>query len=141
MSPFSTYFHDLRRRYQVSQKELAHRMGYEQGYISGLEIGRKGPPNEEFVGKLIEALNLASEEQLRLRQAVQESQRRYSVPGDAPTEIFQMMHELWHEMDKLHPAQIRMIRDVLHLRDRINMPSCPDVVGRVSRTQEQGAKM
>ncbi len=26
-------------------------MGYEQGYISSLEVGRKGPPNEEFISK------------------------------------------------------------------------------------------
>lgn len=141
MSPFSTYFHDLRRRHRVSQKELAHLMGYEQGYLSGLEIGRKGPPNKEFVGKLIDALNLDPEEQARLRQAVQESQRRYLVPDDAPTEIYRMMHELWHEMDKLHPAQIRMIRDVLHLRDRINTPSRSEVGGRARRIQEQEAKM
>lgn len=116
-------------------------MGYEQGYISGLEIGRKGPPNDEFITKLIVALSLDQEEQALLRQAVQESQRRYLLPGDAPVEVFQMMHELWQEMDELHPAQIQMIRDVLHLRNRISMPCRTAVSGRVLGTQKQEAQM
>ncbi len=118
-------------------------MGYEQGYLSGLEIGRKGPPNEEFVGKLINALNLDSEEQARLHQAVQESQRRYSVPDDAPTEVFRLVHKLWRKMDDLYPVQIRMIEEVLSLQDEIgNMPATRPHLGGVTRSnQEQEVKM
>ena len=141
MSPFSTYFHDLRRRHRVSQKEIAHLMGYEQGYISGLEIGRKGPPNEEFIRKLVDALNLNPEEQVLLGQSVQESQRKYLLPSDASAEIFRLVHELWHEMNNLHPIQIRMIRDVLHLRDQISMPSLPDVSRRLCGVQKQEVQM
>jgi len=126
----------------MSQKELAHLMGYEQGYLSGLEIGRKGPPNEEFVGKLIDALNLDSEEQVRLHQAVQESQRRYSVPDDAPTEVFRLVHKLWRNMDGLYPVQIRMIEEVLSLQDEIgNMHAHPGLGGAMRNSQEQEAKM
>lgn len=141
MSPFSTYFHDLRRRYRVSQKELANIIGYEQGYISGLEIGRKGPPNEEFITKLIMGLNLDAIEQKALRQAVQESQRKYMLPGDASVEVFRMIHELWHEMENLHPAQVRMIRDVLHLRNELKVPNRSEL-GRIPHKEQiQEAKM
>lgn len=141
MNPFSTYFHDLRRRYRVSQKELANLVGYEQGYISGLEIGRKGPPNEEFITKLIMGLNLDAIEQKALRQAVQESQRKYTLPGDASVEVFRMIHELWHEMENLHPAQVRMIRDVLLLRNELEVPN-RSKLGRVPHKEQiQEAKM
>ena len=141
MNPFSAYFHDLRRRYRVSQKELAKLIGYEQGYISGLEIGRKGPPNEEFVVALITGLNLGIEERTALRKAVQESQRKYIVPGDASVEAFRMVHELWHEMENLHPAQIRIIRDILYLRNDLSMPNRSEPSRISHREQTQGAKM
>lgn len=115
MSPFSVYFHDLRRRFRVSQKKLASLMGYEQAYVSGLEIGRKGPPNDEFVTRLIQALRLDENEQTALLQAVEESQRRYVLPEDTATDVYRMIHKLWSEIDSLHPAQIRMINEVLSL--------------------------
>lgn len=49
MSPFSHFLHELRLRHQIRQAELAELLGYEQSYISALEIGAKGPPTEEFV--------------------------------------------------------------------------------------------
>lgn len=115
MSPFSIYFHDLRRRCRVSQKFLAKAMGYEQGFVSAMEIGRKGPPNEEFVAKLIQALRLDEHEKAALRQAVEESQRRYVLPGDVSSDVYRMVHKLWREIENLHPAQVRMISEILSL--------------------------
>ena len=56
MNPFSHYLHDLRMRHEIRQSELAELLGYEQSYISALEIGAKGPPTPEFIEKLILAL-------------------------------------------------------------------------------------
>ncbi|HEX5806423.1 MAG TPA: helix-turn-helix transcriptional regulator [Macromonas sp.] len=39
MSPFSLSLHDLRLRNGLRQAELAELMGYEQSYISALEVG------------------------------------------------------------------------------------------------------
>ena len=78
------YFHDLRRRYRISQKKLANLMGYEQAYVSSVELGKKGPPNDEFVTRLIQALHLDANEQATLFRAVEESQRRYGDIGDRP---------------------------------------------------------
>lgn len=41
MSPFSHFLHELRMRYDIRQVELAETMGYEQSYISALEVGIK----------------------------------------------------------------------------------------------------
>jgi len=141
VNPFSSYFHDLRRRHQVSQKELAKIIGYEQGYISGLEVGRKNPPNEEFIAKLIAALNLDAAEQAALRQAVEESQRKYMLPGNASAEVFKMVNKLWHEIENLHPAQIRIINDVLQLRDQWSTPNGVRLGQTPHREQRQEAKM
>lgn len=123
MSPFSHYLHDLRRRYGIRQHELAESMGYEQSYFSALEIGTKGPPTDEFVGKLIKALELGAEEQLELRLAVKESQRRYVLPGALPTDVYRMCSELMDRLECLHPAQVRMIRDLLRINDTVATPA------------------
>jgi predicted transcriptional regulator len=46
MSPFSHFLHELRLQHQIRQSELAELLGYEQSYISALEVGIKGPPTE-----------------------------------------------------------------------------------------------
>ena len=51
MSPFSHFLHELRLQHQIRQSELAELLGYEQSYISALEVGIKGPPTDEFVRK------------------------------------------------------------------------------------------
>lgn len=110
-------------------------IGYEQGYISGIEIGRKGPPNEEFIDKLIAALNLDPNEQSALRKAVKESERRYTLPQEVPVNVYRMMHELWLDVENLHPVQIRMIRDILRLRDQLSLPSRPGHGGYLEGVQ------
>jgi transcriptional regulator with XRE-family HTH domain len=117
LSPFSIFFHDLRRRHKVSQKELANLIGYKQGYISALEVGRKPPTNEDFIAKLIKGLKLDAVEQAALRQAVEESQRNYTLPDNASAEVSRMVNRLWHELENLSPAQIRIISEVAQLRD------------------------
>lgn len=109
-------------------------MGYDQGYISGLELGRKGPPTKEFVTKLIVAMNLDENEQAALRQSVEESQRKFVLPGNASTEIYRMMRKLWEELDNLEPAQIRAITEILCIEGKKN--SAPIArTGRVSNNE------
>lgn len=118
MTIFATYFHDLRRRHKVSQKELSKLIGFKQGYISALEVGRKPPTNKDFIEKIIDALNLDAIEQAALWQAVDESQRNYTLPDDTSAEISRMVNKLWRELDNLSPLQVRIITDVLQLRDQ-----------------------
>ena len=50
-------------RHGMRQGDLAEAMGYEQTYISALEIGSKGPPTDEFIERAIKALQLGDAEQ------------------------------------------------------------------------------
>lgn len=140
MSPFSTYLYDLRTRHGLRQGELAVRLGYEQSYISALELGTKGPPTDEFVSKLIQVLDLEIDEQEALLKAIQESQRKYLVPNTAPADVFKLVSELWGALETLHPAQVAMMRDMIHLKSQLQTPCRPDV-GRVHRKRREVAKM
>jgi transcriptional regulator with XRE-family HTH domain len=116
MSPFSEILHSIRVRHGLRQIELAKLVGYEQSYISALEVGLKGPPTDEFVARLTAAIPLTNEEQEALRVAAQASHRKLVIQPDAPADIYWLLCDLRDEVEHLTPAQVRMIREVLALR-------------------------
>ncbi len=95
---------------------MAKRIGYEQSYISALEVGLKGPPTDEFVERLAVALELTEEEQAKLRAAVQASQRKLVIDADAPPDVYWLLQDLRDEIQDLSPAKIRVLREVIALR-------------------------
>jgi len=103
MSPFSQLLHDLRVRHGLRQAELADRIGYEQSYISALEVGLKGPPTEEFLDRVANAMSLGDEERHQLWVAAQASQRKLVIDPDAPPDIYWMLNDLRSEVDRLTP--------------------------------------
>lgn len=116
MSPFSVLLYSLRTQHGLRQTELAERVGYEQSYISALEIGLKGPPTQEFIDRIAKAMPLSEAEKEKLRAAAQASQRKLVINPDAPTDIYWLLSDLRDEVHHLNAAQVRMIREVLALR-------------------------
>jgi len=87
MSPFARQLHDLRMRHGIRQNELAQLIGYDQTYISELEVGLKGPPPPDFVDKLVNALPLTSAEAQELRGAAKASDRKLVLEIDAHPDV------------------------------------------------------
>ncbi|WP_310317448.1 helix-turn-helix domain-containing protein [Paraburkholderia terricola] len=52
-TPFAVFLRGLRLRSALSQTDLAKKLGYEQAYVSALELGTK-PPSTEFLERLRE---------------------------------------------------------------------------------------
>lgn len=127
-------------RYDIRQGDLAELIGYEQSYVSALEVGIKGPPLPAFVDKLIKALELAPAEQERLHAAVAASQRKLVIDVDAPKEVYQLMAELQQRLQTLHPVQIRMIREVLSMREVLAEPM-PEPIRRLKRRKKEDTRM
>lgn len=115
MSPFAYDLQEIRKRYGISQRQLAAKIGYEPAYISGLELDKKGPPNEAFLKKLIQGLGLNEQEVCKLYKAAEDSKRRFVLPENATMNEYILINELWWHIGSLLPAQISMIRDVLNL--------------------------
>lgn len=66
-------------RHGIRQNELAELIGYEQTYISALEVGLKGPPTPEFVDKLVTKPQLAPVEVEEIRTATKASDRKLAA--------------------------------------------------------------
>lgn len=101
----------------MRQGELASLIGYEQSYLSSVEIGLKGPPTEEFVERLIEVLSLSPDDQLVLEAALKASQRKFILPLKADEEVFRLANSFWEKLPNLSPAQIRGIEALLSIED------------------------
>ena len=143
MSPFANQLKSFRVQRGLRQIELAELVGYEQSYISALELGHKGPPTDEFVKQLIGVLNLSQEEQQALYEGVEASQRKINIPPEAPTEIYWLFHKLRQQIDRLHPVQVELIKTALNLPQDFTLPN--SVPSRIKRRhqnlQEMEAKM
>ncbi|PKV46372.1 helix-turn-helix protein [Janthinobacterium sp. 61] len=140
MSPFSHFLYELRLRHQIRQSELAELLGYEQSYISALEVGIKGPPTEEFITKLIGTMALPPSVQLELRDIVAASDRKLSLPADSPQPLYWMLKGLREQLDNLHPLQVKLIQDALAMRGSLVDPQ-PEPVRRIKRRRREEATM
>lgn len=140
MSPFSHFLHKLRKRFEIRQAELAELVGYEQSYISALEVGLKGPPTKEFIARLIQALSLSPDEQCLLHETVDASQRKLVIQADTPQDIYWLLKDLREQVNSLSPVQIRMMRELLNLKRAI-AEELPDSVRRLKRRRKEEAAM
>ena len=130
MSPLSKMLQELRNRRGMRQKELAHLVGYEQSYLSALEIGTKGPPTGEFIDKLTKALNLDEEEQAELDAALAMSDRKFVIPVNASQRLYELCFELRQTADQLLPSQIEMMLKVLQLPSELRLENTRVISGK-----------
>lgn len=119
MSPISNDLRELRNIHGLRQGDLATKLGYEQSYVSAIEVGSKGPPTQEFVERLISVLALDDAWRARLLESLDASQRKLTVPGQAPESVFRLCNELRKQIDHLHPAQVELIRAALQIPERL----------------------
>lgn len=122
MSPFSRWLAEFRKYRGLLQGELAAVVGYEQSYVSALEVGLKGPPTQEFVERLIDGLALSADEQVAVRDALRASQRKFILSLRADEEHFRLANRFWDKLPNLSPAKIRIIEELLSLDDPGSSP-------------------
>lgn len=140
-SPFGVFLRDLRLRNSFRQHELAAQLGYEQSYISALELGTRAP-TRELLDALVRKMSLSDKDVADLAKAVDESGRRFVLPVDVPTDTYRFCHELWEKIDSLHPAVIQAMRELIQLEDVISdQPRCRPYPMRPCTKEGKGAEM
>jgi len=144
MSPFSKLFRHVRDKSGLRQKDRAERLGYEQSYVSAIEIGSKGPPTLEFVQQLLTVLALNEAEARQMWEAMEASQRKIQIPSDAPENVFLLGNELRKQIDHLHPSQVEAMLAILRLSAVMKAPEHAGLQNaglRKAAIQEQEAPM
>ena len=137
MSPFSRHLVELRRRHGLRQGELASKLGCPQSYLSAIEGGLKGPPTAEFVERLSKTLSLPVSETRELVDVLEASQLKLAIALDANEDIFWLLKDLREQLPALSPLQVRMIRDIIRLRD----PQIADQTLSLKQQVMEGARM
>lgn len=140
MSPFAAALYSIRLERNICQAELSELIGYEQAYISALEVGAKGPPTEAFVDKLITELNITGEEQARLLEAANASSRKLVIPCNAPKDVYWLLSDLKKYIHNLSTAQIQLLRQILPLQETINVKPQTEL-NRVKRRKKEEVNM
>ena len=102
----------------LKQLELASLMGYEQAYVSAIELGLKAP-SREFLERIAKALKLGERDQAELELAEQQSKRRFVLPSEVPTSTYKFCNALWDRIDVIHPAVIDAMYQMLRVEDEI----------------------
>jgi transcriptional regulator with XRE-family HTH domain len=123
-SPVSIFLRNLRLRAGLTQLDLAHMIGYEQAYVSSIELGTKSP-SKEFLSKLTAAMALSDGDRQALEQALKISNRRFTLPSEASTDAFRFCNDLWEKIERLHPSVLTAMQLMLAVEDQITQrPHC-----------------
>jgi len=117
MTPFGYYLSTLRRSRNLQQKGLAKLLQVDPCYISMMENGKKGPPADDVIEKLIHCLSLSEDEQVLLREYISQSQRRLALPDNMTLQEYALVRSLWKKLGALSPGQIEAINSVLKISE------------------------
>lgn len=117
MTPFGCYLEILRRSRGLQQKQLAAALDVDPTYISLMERGKKGPPSDILLEKLVKQLNLSTEEQILLREYIAQSPRSLMLPKNMALQEYALLRQLWQRLGSLSSLQIETISNVLKMPD------------------------
>ena len=82
-TPFGEFVRILRIRHHQVMGDMAKILNTSTPFLSAVENGKKNVP-AEWIQKIIEHYHLSSEDQIRLRESVEESKLQYKIiPGKA----------------------------------------------------------
>lgn len=116
MNPFSKEIRSIRESKGIKQKDAADFLGYEQSYLSAIELGLKDPPkNSYFWKRLIKTYQLTADQQTHLKELLDLSNRVITIPKNASEEVFYLGHQLEHRFVTLSAVQIQLINVVLNM--------------------------
>ena len=114
MTPFGLKVRELREARQITQKDMADRLGLSAAYLSALEHGHRGQPSRELVHDICAVFGLIWEEADDLQQLADLSHPRVVVDtaGLSP-DATRMTNLLARRIKDLSAEDVRQILEVL----------------------------
>ena len=92
-------------------------MGYEQTYLSALELDKKGPPTREFIDKLVLNFQLSHEDLLSFLDAADASKRKFVIEHPISKDAYLLIRDFRNRLPELVDAEIDLVRKVLFFKD------------------------
>lgn len=107
----------LRTRRKLSQKSVAISAQMDQSYLAGLEAGRRPPPRDRQLARLIDALNATPDEIKELREARALS-RLAEVVIELDPERGEAFASLARSFNRLSGSQLHVIQEMASLLEQ-----------------------
>lgn len=90
---FGQRIRDLRRVRNLSQRELAARVGIDFTYLSKIEVGRLNPPSEPVIRRIAEALSADADELINLAGKVPKELKAMLEENPEAVELLRVLSE------------------------------------------------
>lgn len=113
MTPFGRFMRNLRLERGMLLKDVADKLKVSSAYLSALEHGKKGVPNEAVVSKLETSLELNPEQKKELMQAVRDSANSLSISHKSTPLAFETANAFARKLPSLSEKQLKSIRGIL----------------------------
>jgi transcriptional regulator with XRE-family HTH domain len=113
MTPFGKFMRTLRLDKTMLLKECADLLEVSPAYLSALEHGKKGAPNDKFVERIVSALRLSQDQARELQEAVRHSDTRIALPLKSTPFAFETANAFARELPSLTEDQLKRIRAIV----------------------------
>ena len=113
LTPYGLYCQNLRNKYDVSQKTLAKILSKNPSYLSALEHGRKGKPEDEMINKIIDHFSLSELEAQDLRNAASDSDPNLRLPPNILAKTYRVARLFVERADSLNEGDLNVLEAVL----------------------------
>lgn len=113
MTPYGLFMRKLRLEQGLLLKDMADALGVSSSFLSALEHGKKGAPNNDFIAALTGkyALNAAQREELR--SAVRDSSTSLAIPSKVTPLGFETAHAFARRLPNLSESQLRQLQKII----------------------------
>lgn len=120
MSPASNLCKSYRLARNLSQRDAAKLLGYEQSFICAFERGKRGVPTGNFKNVLVSKFALSEEERNQFENALKRSSNKIVLPFTLDEDKFYLAHEFAEHLESLNSKQMELIRLAINIKAKPN---------------------
>ncbi|MGO4575375.1 helix-turn-helix transcriptional regulator [Cupriavidus sp. 2TAF22] len=113
MTALGEFIRQHRLAADLTQAELARRVGVDSTYLGAIETGKKRPKGEALLEGIAESLSLTREGKYELVMAARLSQRTVRLPEELTRAQHEIVQELVRELPQLGEADTDSLQSIL----------------------------
>ncbi|SOY40309.1 Transcriptional regulator, XRE family [Cupriavidus phytorum] len=113
MTALGEFIRQHRLAADLTQAELARRVGVDSTYLGAIETGKKRPKGEALLEGIAESLSLTREGKHELVLAARLSQRTLRLPEELTRAQHEIVQQLVRELPQLDEADTNSLQSIL----------------------------